>query len=158
MDNIQSSSLKSKSEVISDLKNLLVLINDGKEGYQSAADATTSPDLKAFFLKVAGERIVDASELTEHIAVHGGEASNEDGGVLGGLHRGWLAVKEVFSSKDDKAILNGITTGERAALAKYDQCIADYADHADHLDLLKEQREGIAEALKEVEQRIVQLN
>jgi uncharacterized protein (TIGR02284 family) len=158
MENIQSSSLKTKPEVISDLKQLLVLVNDGKEGYQLAAEATESPELKTLFLKLSGERIVYASELTEHIAAHGGHAENEEGGLLGGLHRAWLTVKQAFSGKEDKSILQAITTGEKAAIEKYDQCIADYADHADHLELLKEQREGIQEALKEVEQRIVQLN
>ena len=33
METIQQSSLKTKEEVISDLKNLLSLVNDGKEGY-----------------------------------------------------------------------------------------------------------------------------
>ncbi|GAB2696714.1 hypothetical protein GCM10027037_20840 [Mucilaginibacter koreensis] len=157
MENIQSSSLKTKPEVIADLKQLLVLVNDGKEGYQSAAEATDSPELKALFLKLSGERIVYEAELKEHIAAHGGEAGNDEGGLLGGLHRTWLTLKQAFSSKEDKAILQAITTGEKAAIEKYDQCIADYADHADHLELLKEQRSGIQEALKEVEQRIVRL-
>ena len=58
MENIQSSSLKTKEEVISDLKELLELVNDGKEGYQRAAEATESPELKALFSKLSGERIV----------------------------------------------------------------------------------------------------
>jgi len=37
MENIQSSSLKTKKEVINDLIDILQLVNDGKEGYQTAA-------------------------------------------------------------------------------------------------------------------------
>lgn len=156
MENIRSSSLKSKEEVISDLKNLLALINDGKEGYQSAAEATDNPELKALFAKFSGERIVYAEELKEHIGVHGGSADNESGGILGGLHRTWINIKELLTSKNDKALLTAITDGERVAIAKYDEYIADYADHADHLTLLKEHREGISQALSEIERRIVQ--
>jgi uncharacterized protein (TIGR02284 family) len=87
MESIKASSLKTKEEVISDLKELLALVNDGREGYQSASEATDNPELKALFAKFSGERIVYAAELKEHIAVHGGEADNEDGGILGGLHR-----------------------------------------------------------------------
>ena len=151
METIKQSSLKSKEEVVGDLKNLLAMVNDGKEGYQHAAEVTESPELKATFLKLEGERLVYASELKEHIAVHGGEADNEDGGVLGGLHRTWITVKQALSGNSNEAILEAITTGEKAAIDKYDAAIADYADHADHLDLLKAQREGIQDALNQIE-------
>jgi len=155
MESIKPSSLKTKAEVITDLKDILQLVNDGKEGYQSAAEATDNADLEALFLKLSGERIVYAAELKEHIALHGEEADNEDGGILGGLHRTWLTVKQALSSKESKAILTAITTGERAAIEKYDECIADYADHADHLTLLTEQRDGIKAALAEIERQIL---
>ncbi|OKS86737.1 ferritin-like domain-containing protein [Mucilaginibacter polytrichastri] len=156
MESIKKSSLKSKEEVINDLRDLLVLVNDGKEGYHDAAEATATPDLKAFLSQLSGERIVYAAELKEHIALHGGTGDNDSGGVLGGLHRAWLNVKQVFSSNDDQAILRAITTGERAAISKYEELIADYADHADHLKLLTEQKDGIISALQKVEQKIVQ--
>jgi len=151
MENIQSSSLKSKDEVISDLKELLELVNDGKEGYQRAAEATESPELKALFSKLSGERIVYAAELKEHIAAHGGEADNESGGLLGGLHRTWLSIKEALSSNENTALIDTIITGEKAVIGKYDELIADFADHADHMELLKTQRKGIQTALTEIE-------
>ena len=158
MENIRPSSLKSKEEVISDLKEILQLVNDGKEGYQSAAEATENAELKALFSKLSGERIVYAAELKEHLALHGEETDNEDGGILGGLHRTWLTIKQALSNKEDKAILTAITTGEKAAIEKYDTCIADFADHADHMALLTDQRDGIKTALAEIEMRIIQQN
>ncbi|WP_345954359.1 PA2169 family four-helix-bundle protein [Mucilaginibacter sp. PAMB04168] len=156
MESIGKASLKSKEQVINDLNEILNLVNDGKEGYQSAAEATENPELQALFLKLSGERIVYAAELKEHIATHGEDADNENGGLLGGLHRTWLTIKQALSSKEDKAILNAITTGEKAAIEKYNECIADYADHADHLTLLTEQRDGIKAALVEIEKQIIQ--
>ena len=150
MDTINKSSLKSKEEVVSDLKNLLSLVNDGKEGYQHAAEITDKPELKTLFLKLEGERIVYASELKEHIATHGGVAENESGDILGGLHRTWITIKQLLTSKEDKAVLEAIVKGEDAAIAKYDEYIADYADHADHLELLKGQRAGIESAKGEI--------
>jgi uncharacterized protein (TIGR02284 family) len=158
MESIKPSSLKSKKEVINDLLEVLQLVNDGKEGYQSAAEATDNSELKALFLKLSGERIVYAAELKEHIALHGEEAKNESGGILGGLHRTWISIKQALSSKEDKAILTAITTGERAAIEEYDACIADFADHADHMTLLTEQRDGIKSALAEVEKQILRVN
>ena len=151
-NNIERSSLKTRAEIVSDLNNLVEIVNDGKEGYQHAAEKTDSPELKALFLKFHGERIVYADELKEHVLTHGGETNNEEGGVLGGLHRGWISVKEFFTSNDNAALLEAIITGEKAAIEKYDEYIADYADHADHLELLKTQREGIQNALAGIEQ------
>jgi uncharacterized protein (TIGR02284 family) len=151
MDNIQSSSLKTKDQVISDLKELLELVNDGKAGYQTASEATDTPELKALFSKLSGERLVYAAELKEHIEVHGGEADNDNGGLLGGLHRTWLSIKEALSSKENTALIETIITGEKTVIAKYDELIADFADHADHMELLKSQREGIQTALTEIE-------
>lgn len=150
MENIRSSSLKTKDQVISDLKALLELVNDGKEGYHTASEATDDPELKALFSKLSGERMVYAAELKDHIEAHSGEAENESGGILGGLHRTWLSIKEALSSKDNKSLIESVVTGEKAVIAKYDELIADFADHADHMELLKTQRDGIVEALAEI--------
>lgn len=151
MDNIQSSSLKTKGRVISDLKALLELVNDGKEGYQKAAETTETPELEALFSKLSGERMAYAAELKEHIELHGGTADNESGGILGGLHRTWLSIKDALSSNENSALIETITTGEKTVIAKYDELIADFADHADHMELLKTQRDGIQAALAEIE-------
>jgi uncharacterized protein (TIGR02284 family) len=150
--------MKTNQEIASDLKEILALVNDGKEGYKSSADATQSSELKALFLQYEGERIVYAAELKEHIAVHGSDADNEDGGILGGVHRTWLTIKQALSSNKDSAILGAIVTGERAAIAKYDEYIADYVDHADHIKLLTGQRDGIKEALATIEKLQLQYN
>jgi len=143
--------MESNKEIISDLKDLLSIVNDGKEGYESASETTDNIELKGSFLKYSAQRAGYAEELRAHIATHGGDAENESGGVLGALHRTWIDIKEALSSKEDAAILEAIVTGEKAAIEKFDKYIADYVDHADHLDLLKRQRAGVAEALVEIE-------
>jgi uncharacterized protein (TIGR02284 family) len=150
--------MKNNEQIVSDLRELLILANDGKEGYQSAMEVTDNSELKAIFSAYAGERIVYAAELREHIAIHEGEAENESGGILGGIHRAWLQVKDAFSSKEDAAILSAITTGERAAIARYDELIDNYERHADHLRLLTSQRDGIVEALKQIEILLLKYN
>ncbi|TDO24775.1 ferritin-like domain-containing protein [Pedobacter duraquae] len=148
--------MESNNEIISDLKDLLSIVNDGKEGYESASEATEKIELKGVFLKYSAQRALYASDLKAHIATHGGDAENESGGILGALHRTWIDIKQALSSKEDKAILEAIVTGETAAIEKYDKYIADYVDHADHLDLLRKQREGIQEALTEIQSLIPQ--
>lgn len=143
--------MENNKDIISDLKGLINILNDGKEGYESAAEATESVELKSVFLKNATERAVYAQELKAHIAQHGGKSENEDGGVLGVLHRTWIDIKQALSSKEDAAILGAIETGEKAAIEKFDAALEDYATHADHIQLLQKQRTGILEALREVE-------
>ncbi|MGV3545822.1 MAG: ferritin-like domain-containing protein [Pedobacter sp.] len=137
--------------VIEDLKGLVNIVNDGKEGYLSASDTTESVELRDLFLRLSSQRVAYANELKSHIEMHGGETDNEEGGILGALHRTWIDIKQALSSKEDEAILAAIETGEQAAIEKYDKVIADEENHADHLELLQKQRTGILEALKEVE-------
>ncbi|WP_449437150.1 ferritin-like domain-containing protein [Pedobacter steynii] len=139
------------TEIISDLKGLVNIVNDGKEGYESAAETTDSVELKAVFRQYAAQRSGYAIELKKHISDHGGESDNEEGGILGALHRTWIDIKEALSSKEDAAILGAIETGEKAAIEKYDKALEDYATHADHIELLQRQRTGILEALREIE-------
>jgi uncharacterized protein (TIGR02284 family) len=143
--------MESNKEIISDLKDLLSIVNDGKEGYESSSETTDNIELKGTFLKYSAQRAAYAEELRAHIAEHGGDADNESGGILGALHRTWIDIKEALSSKEDKAILEAIKTGENAAIEKYDKYIADYVDHSDHIDLLKRQRAGVTEALAGIE-------
>lgn len=138
-------------EIVKDLKRLVNVVNDGKEGYESAAEATNSIELEAVFSKYATQRAGFAQELKDHIVKHGGESVNEEGGVLGALHRTWIDIKQALSSKEDAAVLAAIETGEKAAIEKYDEVLENFAIHADHIVLLQRQRTGILEALREIE-------
>ncbi|MFC5284844.1 ferritin-like domain-containing protein [Pedobacter alpinus] len=143
--------MKNQEEIVSDLKGLINILNDGKTGYKEAINNVKSENLKSTFLQFSNQRYAYAEELKAHIAQHGGKSDNEEGGVLGALHRAWLDIKDAFTGNDDSAILEAITTGEKAALEKYDEVLEDYRDHADHYAILTKQREGIASALSTIE-------
>ncbi len=143
--------MESNREIITDLKDLLSTVNDGKEGYDTASEATDKIELKGVFLRYSAQRALYSSELKEHITAHGGNPDNERGGVLGALHRTWIDIKQTINGNDDKAILNAVVNGEVKALQKYNGYIADYGDHADHIELLRRQRDGIEEAAHEMQ-------
>jgi len=143
--------MENNKEIISDLEGLISIINDGKEGYQSAAEATDNIELKAVFMKYVAERAVYENELKAHLLKHGGVSENDKGGILGVLHRTWIDIKEALTDKSETALLGAVITGENAALEKFDSVIKDHQLHQDHLNLLTKQRNGIAETLKEVE-------
>lgn len=142
--------MRNQNEIIADLKGLINILNDGKEGYKDAVNHVKSEELKSQFIEFSNQRNADAEELKTHILMHGGQSDNEEGGVLGALHRTWLGIKEAFASNEDKAILNAIETGEEAALEKYDEVLKHYEDHADHYALLTKQRKGIQNTLNKI--------
>lgn len=139
------------NEIISDLKGLISINNDGKEGYTSAAETTDNLELKPVFLKYVAERALYENELKAHLLKHGGESDNTEGGILGAIHRTWIDIKEALTDKSETALLSAVATGEKAALVKYDAAIKDHELHEDHLNLLTSQRNGIADALREIE-------
>lgn len=143
--------MENNQEIISDLKGLVSIINDGKEGYSSAAESTDNVELKAVFLKYVAERALYENDLKSHLEKHGGDSDNQEGGILGAIHRTWIDIKEALTDKSETALLSAVATGEKAALEKYDMVIKDNELHSDHLNLLTTQRNGIAEALKEIE-------
>lgn len=148
--------MENDKKIISDLINLVAIANDGKAGYESASEATKTIELQGTFLKYSAQRAGYAMELKEHIELHGGKSENEDGGVLGALHRTWIDIKQALSNQEDVAILAAIETAEKSAIAKYDLYIKDYDQHQDHLVLLQRQRDGIIAALSEIQGMLVQ--
>ncbi|TAH01408.1 MAG: PA2169 family four-helix-bundle protein [Sphingobacteriales bacterium] len=148
--------MKTNEEIIDDLKGLVKIINDGKEGYESAAETVDAGELKTLFYSLSIERATYEADLKSQIATHGGESENESGGLLGAIHRTWIDIKQAFTSNDNAAILEAITTGEKAALEKYDDLLAHYTDHAYHYNLLRKQRDGIQEALSKIEKLAIQ--
>ena len=144
--------MKNNTKTITDLKDLVLIVNDGKEGYKVAAEATGDLFLKELFLKLMQERMLFEQELKTALLKLGAVEENEKGGVLGFIHRSWLEIKDALNTRDEAAILNAIKTGEQAALHKYDFYIDHYADNQAELTLLLKHRSGILNALKEVEE------
>ena len=142
--------MKSNRQIINELKELLELVNDGKEGFATSSEATDNIELQGLFLRFSAQRALYANELTDHIEKHGGKVDNEKGDLMGALHRTWIDIKQALSSKEDKAILKAVLAGEGVALDRYNRLIADFDDHADHIQLLRTQRDGIVEAMESV--------
>jgi hypothetical protein len=58
-------------------------------------------------------------------------------------------VKVTFQSKEHSARPGAVTTGERAAISKYNELIENYQRH-DHLPVLTGQRDGIIGAISQL--------
>lgn len=136
---------------VSNLKHLLSICNDGKEGYKNAAENVESAELKALMHTYSIQRAEYAAALKTNIQQCGGDPDNSEGGPLGVLHRTWIDIKAALTSNENKAVLDACITGEKAALEAYDKALADESLSTQTKELLTQQRMGIQESLRNVE-------
>ncbi|TKB97110.1 PA2169 family four-helix-bundle protein [Pedobacter cryotolerans] len=144
--------MKSNAQIITDLKDLVQIVNDGKEGFKVAAEATNDQFLKDLFMQKITERNIYEDELKFQILRLGEIAENEKGGLIGILHRTWLEIKDALKARDDAAILAAVKISEQAALVKYDYYLAESEEVEDYFSILLRQRAGVLNTLKEVEE------
>ena len=135
--------------LIDNLNHLVSICNDGRYGYETAAEDAGSTELKSMFMGYSAQRAQYVTELKACIRGLGGDPE-KGGGPLGALHRAWIDVKTALSSKDDKAVLGACLTGEKAAINAYDDVLNDSNCPHDIRDMLIRQRSGIQEALSKV--------
>ena len=138
-------------ELIEELKHLLHIANDGKEGYKTAAEDADSAELKALFTTYSIQRSEFEMELKSCLQQLGAASDNESGGPLGALHRVWMDVKTALTSNDNHAILDACITGEKAAIEAYDKVLADTSLSPEMREILTSQRADISESLRNVQ-------
>lgn len=149
---IQTNTMENQNEKsIGNLKHLLSLCNDGKEGYKTAAEDADSPELKTLFSMYSIQRAEYEMQLKKAIHQLHGDPDNDTGGPVGALHRVWMDIKTAFTKNDDKAILSACLTGEKSALEAYDKELQDPGISPEIIEILGEQRNGIADCIKNIE-------
>ena len=109
-------------DAISILNNLIETCKDGEEGFRTAAEGLTRPELKVKFLQYSRERAQMSSDLQAEVRRLGGDPEKA-GSVAGAVHRGWLDIKSVVTGKDDHAIVAEAERGEDVAKAAYETAL-----------------------------------
>lgn len=137
-------------KLIDDLNHLITICNDGKYGYQTAAEDADSAALRAMFSEYSAERAEFTQQLKAEIRKFGGDPDH-GGGPIGAIHRAWIDVKTALSSKDNKAVLGACITGEKAAVNAYSDVLEKNQLPAETRALLNQQRRNIEETLYKVE-------
>ena len=140
----------SNRKLIDDLNHLVTISNDGKYGYQTAAEDADSAALRSMFSAYSAERGEFTEQLKAEIRKLGGDPDH-GGGPLGAMHRAWIDVKTALSSKDNRAVLGACITGEKAAIHAYSSVLKKNELPAETRALINEQRRNIEEALNKVE-------
>ena len=109
---------------ISTLNNLIATVKDGQNGFQTAAEGVTDPQVKATFLEYSRQRAQMARELQDEVRGLGGDAE-KDGSVAASLHRGWINIKSTVTGKDEQAIIAEAERGEDVAKAEFEKALKE---------------------------------
>lgn len=140
-----------REKIIDAMKHLLIICNDGKEGYRNASEDVEAEELKSIFNRYSIQRAGFAVEIKTILRNLGEDVDNLEGGPMGTLHRTWMDVKSALSGKDNGAILSACVTGEKVALEAYDDLLEDSNIEWGSKNILIMQREEIADALMTIQ-------
>lgn len=106
-------------------KDIVQTLEDGKEGFASAADKladSTDPELALTFREFSRQRSEFAAELRNLAGAYGDDA-NESSSVAGAVHRGWMALKDALTGSDPKGVLSAAEQGEHHAVSEYEKAL-----------------------------------
>ena len=136
-------------KAIEKLNHLIGIANDGKYGYENAAEDVKDETLKQMFRQYSLERARYAEDLKKEVSGLGGSADN-GGGPLGALHRTWMDIKSAVTAGDRETILKTCITGEEAAVNAYTDALNDDAVTGHVKQIVSQQLAGIQFALNSI--------
>lgn len=131
---------------IEELNKIVRILEDGKEGYKTAAKDIEPGEVQTMFNLYAQQRGDFAARLTNEIRELGGEPAQGDE-PKGQLHRIWMNLRSAVSGNNKKTIFEECERGEKAALDEYTEVMSNDIPH--YLkETLQDQREEIMNNLK----------
>jgi uncharacterized protein (TIGR02284 family) len=114
--------LTTNPSIVSTLNGLIEACRDGQKGFRAAAESVRNPDFQLLFSDLSTQRQHFVRELKRLAANFGGSAETS-GSFSAALHRGWMNLKAVVISGDDRAILKECERGEDVAVAEYSEAL-----------------------------------
>ena len=104
------------------LNTLLATLIDSVEGYEKSASEVENPRYARLFAARAQERDQAVTRLREAVQALGGDPE-DDGSLLGSIHRAFQSLREAVSSRDDAAIIEEIERGEDYLKDKFETAL-----------------------------------
>ena len=108
-------------------KDVVQTLEDGKEGFASAAEKladSDTPEVAATFRSLSQQRSEFASELRQLASAYGDDA-NESSSVAGAVHRGWMSIKDALTGSDPKGVIKAAEQGEHHAVQEYEKALGE---------------------------------
>lgn len=130
------------NETTTTLNTLIATLIDSVEGYQKSAGDVDNQRYAEMFNARARERQQAITTLQAAVAQAGGNPE-DDGSVMGSLHRAFQSLREAVSSRDDAAIIAEIERGEDYLKDKFEMALKNS-------DLTPRAREAVNQAWESV--------
>ena len=100
------------------LNDLIEVCEDGRKGFETAAESVKDVRYKDLFRRNSMQRARFVTELQEEVQRLGGKP-DDSGSAAGTMHRGWINLRTAVTSKDEKAVLSECERGEDHAVKAY---------------------------------------
>jgi len=114
----------SNDSSISLLNSLIKTTLDSMKGFKDAAEDAESTRYSSMFADFARERSEVATALQAEVRRLGGNPE-DDSSFLAAAHRTFMDLKQAFTGKDDKAIIQEVERGEDHIKAKFEEALRD---------------------------------
>ena len=141
----------SEEKLVNYLNQILAICQDGRYGFETAAQNAKAEELKTLCYSISVDREQFANALRHEVRKAKGEP-NKGGGTLGALHRAYIGIKTALTSKDDKIILKACLTGEKVAIQTYKEVLEKALLPADTRNIVSIQHVRIEESIKRLEE------
>jgi uncharacterized protein (TIGR02284 family) len=145
-------------ESVRALNGLIEVGRDAQRGFDRAARDVCDPEMREPLARTALQRAQFVDELQRAVRAFGAFAEDE-GTLLGALHRGWLDAKAVLEDGSVRGVLSECERGELAARRAYEHALRaplpievrdvvqkQYAAVRDSLDRLREKIDALEHA------------
>ena len=139
------------STTVDNLNKLIATNYDGERGYKEAAEDVKDSRLQAWFREYAQQRYDFGHELKAEIGQLGGDV--EKGTTLAAdAHRLFLDIKGFIAGNSEEAVLEEVIRGEKTAIERYGEVLADGALPASTRTVVARQKSQIESALGKIQE------
>lgn len=116
-------------ETLSKVQRLIQANLDSYEGYKEAADDIKNARLRGLFSELAMTRSRNAASLQTYV-IWNNERPEEEGTLLGGLHRAWINARAAINGGDEEVVLIEARRGEDHIKALYEDVLKELPGNA----------------------------
>lgn len=134
-------SSQANRKAIDVMNDLIETSKDGEEGFARASKDSNDPALISLFIESERSCHIAVAELQDQVRLLGGDPE-EGGSMTGAIHRGWIGLKSLATSRDSRAILEECERAEDYAKAKYARAMRQVLPHPVHM-LIERQYHGV---------------
>jgi len=106
------------------INSLIKTTLDSMKGFKDAAEDAESTQFSTMFADFARERSEVATALQAEVRRLGGNPE-DDSSFLAAAHRTFMDLKQAFTGKDDKAIIQEVERGEDYIKGKFEAALAE---------------------------------